>query len=156
MNTELLHFIEMRLKMRWSLEIISHKLSENGIKFSHTSIYTVIKKYRPEWRKWLIHRWKKLKHKASVGKIPNRVSIEKRPEIVNLRKRFGDWEADTVVSCREGKACLAVFVEQKSRLYRLAKMRNKSAGEMLAAAIRTLKNQGVKTMNYDKHTSSLA
>ena len=156
MNAELLHFIEKRLRMKWSPEIVSHELSENGIKFSHTSIYTVIKKHRPKWRKWLILRGKKLKHKGSISKIPNRVSIEKRPKIVNLRKRFGDWEADTVVSCRDGKSCLAVFVERKSRLYRLAKMQDKSAGEMLAATIRTLKNQGVKTMNYDKHTSSLA
>jgi IS30 family transposase len=90
--------------MRWSPEIISHELSENGIKFNHTSIYTVIKQHRPEWRKWLVHRGKKVRHKASTDKILNRVSIEKRPEIVDLRRRFGDWEADTVVSCRGGKS----------------------------------------------------
>ena len=89
-----MYFIAKHLKMKWSPEIISHELSENGIKFSRTSIYTVIKKRRPEWRKWLAHRGKKLKHTASIGKIPNRVSIEKRPKIVDSRKRFGDWEAD--------------------------------------------------------------
>ena len=115
-NRELLYFIAKCLKMKWSPEIISHALSENGIKFSHTSIYTVIKKHRPEWRKLLIHQRKKQKHKASVGKIMNREGIEKRPKIVDSRKRFGDWEADTVVSCRGGKSCLAVFVERKSRL----------------------------------------
>ena len=148
-DSELLNFIERRLKMRWSPEIISHELRENGVKFSHTSIYTVINKHRPEWRKWLVHRGKKVRHKASTDKILNRVNIEKRPKIVDFRRRFGDWEADTVVSCRGGKSCLAVFVERKSRLYCLAKMQDKSAGEMLAATIRTLKNQGVKTMTYD-------
>ena len=83
---------------------------------------------------------KKMRYKASAGKILNRMSIEKRPKIVDLRRRLGDWEADTVVSCRGGKSCLAVFIERKSRLYRLAKMQDKSAGEMLAATIRTLKN----------------
>lgn len=32
--------------------------------------------------------------KDSRGLIPNRVSIEKRPAIVDKRKRFGDIEAD--------------------------------------------------------------
>ena len=50
-NSELLNFIERHLKIRWSPEIISHELSENGLKFSHRSIYTIIKKHRPEWRK---------------------------------------------------------------------------------------------------------
>ena len=153
-NSELLYFIANHLKKKWLPEIISHALSENGIKFSHTSIYTVIKKHRPEWKKLLIHQGKKLKHKASVGKIINRASIEKRPKIVDSRKRFGNWEADTVVSCRGGKSCLAVFVERRSRLYRLAKMKDKSAGKMLTATIRTLKNQGVKTMTYDNGTEN--
>ncbi len=83
---------------------------------------------------------KKVRHKAAAGKILNRVSIEKRPKIVDSRRRFGDWEADAVISYRGGKSSLAVFVERKSRLYRLAKMQDKSAGEMLAATIRTLKN----------------
>ena len=68
-----------------------------------------------------------VRHKVSADKVLNRVNIEKRPKIVDLRRRFGDWEADTVVSCRGGKSCLAVFVERKSRLYRLAKMQDKSA-----------------------------
>jgi IS30 family transposase len=112
-NSELLNFIERHLKIRWSPEIISHELSENGIKFNHTSIYTVIKQHRPEWRKWLVHRGKKVRHKASTDKILNRVSIEKRPEIVDLRRRFGDWEADTVVSCRGGKSCLDCVIKRR-------------------------------------------
>ena len=95
-----------------------------------------------------------MRHKASADKILNCVNIENRNKIVDLRRRFGDWEADTVVSCRDGKFCLAVFIERKSRLYRLAKMQDKSAGEMLATTIRMLKNQEVKTMKYDNGTEN--
>ena len=154
-NTPLLHFIVKCLKMKWSPENISHKLSEKGIKFSHTSIYNVIKKHRPEWRKFLIHKKKKQKHAASAETIPNRVGIEKRPKIVDSRERFGDWEADTVLSCKGGKSCLAVFVERKSRFYLIAKMKDKSAGEMLVATIKTLQNQVVKTITYDNGTENV-
>ena len=61
-NSDLLRFIEKHLKLRWSPEIISHELRKNGIKFSHMSIYTLIRKHRPEWRKLLPHKGKKLRH----------------------------------------------------------------------------------------------
>jgi len=32
------------------------------------------------------------------GQIKNRISIGKRPAIVDLRSRIGDWEADTVIA----------------------------------------------------------
>ena len=154
-NIKLLHFIEKRLKKKWSPEIISMEWEKNtGETFSHTSIYTIIKKHRPEWKKLLVHTGKRKKQNACVRKIQNRVSIEKRPAIVDSRKRFGDWEVDTVLSCRGGKAGLAVFVERKSRFYCLAKIKDKSAGEMLAATIKTLKNQEVKTMTYDNGTEN--
>ena len=156
-DTKLQHFIFKCLKNKWSPEIISVEWrKQTGQKFSHTSIYNLIRKHRPEWLKLLIHRGKrrKLTHPASIGKIPNRVGIEKRPTIVNSRKRFGDFEVDTVLSCRGGKSCLAVFVERQSRMYFLAKMKDKSADQMFIATMKTLKNQKVKTMTYDNGTEN--
>ncbi len=94
----------------------------------------------------LIHKGKRKKQNASAVKIQNRISIKKRPKIVDSRKRFGDWEVDTVLSCRGGKAGLAVFVERKSRFYCLSKIKDKSAGKMLAVT--------VKTMTYDNGTEN--
>ena len=116
------------------------------------SIYTLIKKHRPEWRKLLPHKGKKLRHSVSNIGIQGRTNISKRPKIIESRKRFGDFEVDTVLSCRGGKSCLAVFVERQSRKYFITKMKDKSAGEMMAATMKTLKNQGVKTMTYDNGT----
>ncbi|VAV83305.1 hypothetical protein MNBD_BACTEROID02-677, partial [hydrothermal vent metagenome] len=30
------------------------------------------------------------------GQIPNRIMIGQRPEIVDAKERFGDWEVDTI------------------------------------------------------------
>lgn len=156
-NTDLLHFIDTHLKQKWSPEIISVKWKEKtGKNFSHTSIYNLIKKHRPEWQKWLIHKRKRRRsHKGPLaGKIPNRRNISERPEVVNLRQRFGDFEVDTVLSCKGVKTCLAVFVERKTRMYFLAKMKDKSASEMLGAVVKTLKGIEVKTMTYDNGTEN--
>lgn len=48
------------------------------------------------------------------GKLPNRVSIEERPEVVNQRERLGDWEVDTVVG-KNQQGALVSLVERKSR-----------------------------------------
>ncbi len=48
------------------------------------------------------------------GKLPNRVSIEERPALVEQRERLGDWEADTLVG-KAHQGALVSLVERKSR-----------------------------------------
>lgn len=71
------------------------------------------------------------------GQIPNRTSIDKRPQIVANKSRFGDWEADTIVGGRHKGGILSV-VERKSKLVRLGKLTTKAAAEMKDKAIELL------------------
>lgn len=48
------------------------------------------------------------------GKLPNRVSIEERPQIVEQRERLGDWEIDTLIG-KGHRGALVSLVERKSR-----------------------------------------
>lgn len=57
--------------------------------------------------------------------IPNRVGIECRPAIVNNEKRFGDWEADTVLG-KHRTGAIVSLVERKSRLYLIRKAQRMS------------------------------
>lgn len=47
------------------------------------------------------------------GRIPRQVSIEGRPQVVNQRRRYGDWEGDTVVGAQRSGAIITL-VERKS------------------------------------------
>ena len=47
------------------------------------------------------------------GKIPNAVSIEKRPEETEKRERLGDWEGDTIVGNKH-KGAILTLVDRKS------------------------------------------
>ena len=51
-----------------------------------------------------------------ASKIPNAISIEKRPEIVNRRTRVGDWETDNVIGKQTDKTALSVTVERVTKL----------------------------------------
>ena len=162
---KLLKFIEYHLKIeKMSPEIISNILKERfGIKFLHTSIYNLIDKHRHEWNNFLICRGKRRKkhyNKAGVNAIPNRVDISQRPSEVNLRNEEGHYEADTVLSSKGGKACLAVFVERKTRMYFLQKIKDKSAGEMLSATMKVFRDSKefgplkVLSITYDNGTEN--
>jgi IS30 family transposase len=48
------------------------------------------------------------------GTLPNRVSIEERPQLVEQRERLGDWEVDTLVG-KGHRGALVSLVERKSR-----------------------------------------
>lgn len=63
------------------------------------------------------------------GQIPNRVSIEERPAIVDRKRRLGDWEGDTIVGAQRQSALFTV-TERKSKLQQLCKLANKSAAEL--------------------------
>lgn len=73
------------------------------------------------------------------GTIPNQVSIEQRPAIVDARRRFGDWELDTVIG-KQHRQALVTIVERKSKLTLMAKVKRKTAEAVAAAIIGLLKS----------------
>ncbi len=86
-------------------------------------------------------------HRPSVT---NKPSIEDRPKIVDSKKRYGDWEIDTVIG-RQGGAVLVTLVERKSKLSLMGLAINKTA-EAVKKVILQLLNPYmpvVHTITYD-------
>ena len=68
------------------------------------------------------------------GKLPNRVSIEERPLIVEQSQRIGDWEVDTII----GKGHLqeiVTLIERKSRFVLLSKVEQRTVDQVSKAMI---------------------
>jgi IS30 family transposase len=72
------------------------------------------------------------------GQIPDQVSIEQRPAVVDARTRFGDWELDTVIGKNHQQA-LVTLVERKSRLTLMAKVVRKTAENVSNVIVELLK-----------------
>jgi IS30 family transposase len=128
--------VERLLRQDWSPQQIAGRLKfEKQPSVSHECIYLYI--YAEKRRGGTLHQHlrsqKKQRKRYSGyirrGQIPNRTSIEKRPQIVARKGRFGDWEADTIVGARHKGGILSV-VERKSKLTRLCKLATKAAAEM--------------------------
>ena len=65
------------------------------------------------------------------------MSIEQRPEIVELRERIGDWEADTIIGAGQ-KGAIVTLVERKSRFTLMDKVDRRTADATEKAIVRLL------------------
>jgi len=136
--------VERLLRQDWSPEQIAGRLKlDKQPTVSHECIYLYV--YADKRRGGTLHRHlrsqKKQRKRYSGyirrGQIPNRTSIDKRPQIVASKGRFGDWEADTIVGARHKGGILSV-IERKSKLTRLRKLATKGAAEMKDNSIELL------------------
>jgi IS30 family transposase len=104
---------------------------------------------------------RKARRKKGMGKrsrnpfaIPNRVSIEQRPEEVQRRERYGDWEGDTVIGSTH-QSVIATLVERKSLFLCAARVDSKHAEEVALAVTQALSSvppHCLKTMTFDNGT----
>jgi transposase, IS30 family len=151
-------WVTEKIHLQWSPEQISNRMElELGEGVSHEWIYQFIYQDRKEGGElYLQLRWGRRKRKKRFGgrdkrgQIPNRVSIEKRPEIANNRGRIGDLEGDTVIG-RNHKGKLLTLVDRKSRLTIIRKLENKSAEITSQAIIDSLNSSDTnfKSITFD-------
>jgi len=141
-NEKLTEYVKGLLDDGWSPEEIAGRLKKHPPKevsrcknktVSYESIYNWIYEGEGRWGGL----YKKLRRKQKIRKrrfarkkqvktiIKERVSIAQRPGVVAKRKRFGDWETDSMIF--SGRSILSVQFERKMKLCRIHKCENKTA-----------------------------
>ena len=149
--------VETLIRQEWSPEQITRRLKmEQGVRISHEWIYQHVyadKRSGGDLSRSL--RCQKVRRKRygaydRRGTIPNAVSIDDRPSIVDTRKRFGDWEGDTVIGKRH-QGALVTLVERKSLYTVIRAVLRKTAGAVRAAVNEALTphKDRVHTLTYD-------
>jgi IS30 family transposase len=133
-----------KVREDWSPEQISlWLLAFKGLRVSHTWIYSLVAADRRAGGTLWEHlrcrkRWrKKYGGQERRGQIINKVSIDERPEIVDLRCRLGDWEIDTIVGAKHSGALLSL-TERKAKAILLAKLHRATADEVVYATLALL------------------
>lgn len=81
---------------------------------------------------------KRYGHYDRRGKIPNRISIEQRPKVVERRRRIGDWEGDTIIG-KGRQSALLTLVERKTLYTVIARLTGKRADLLVEAAVKAMK-----------------
>jgi len=107
----------------------------DGRKKRSKTLVTVTDCNRPLWeylRRKQKRRRKRGGRKVHRERIPDRVSIHKRPKIVSRRKQFGHWEGDSIVGLGHVSG-LRTEYERVSSFTRLEKLTRITAGEVVKA-----------------------
>jgi Transposase and inactivated derivatives, IS30 family len=143
-GVEVWKIVEEKLRQDWSPEQVSGWLKRDaGKRLSHEWIYQHIladKETGGDLYRHLRCHKKRRKRYGSYdrrGKLPNRVSIEERPPMVEQRQRLGDWEADTLVG-KGHRGALVSLVERKSRYTLLWPVERRQADLVRQATISLL------------------
>jgi IS30 family transposase len=122
-SPEFIEFLTEQLKAGWTPEQIAGRWNykyPDDKHFSFKSIYKFLYSAPGQHLcKYLLCRhynpYKRLGNRRKRLPIKNRISIEKRPKIINERKRFGDFEADLLGAVKTDQERLPALVERLSR-----------------------------------------
>lgn len=147
------------LASKWSPEQIAGRLKRDHPRkrerwVSHQTIYRWLEtcENREHFRSLLRHgRYRKRRGMDGRGRIINRMSIEERPAKVDSRRRFGDWEGDTVHGAGHS-GMIMTCVERKSGFLITAKMKDGTSSRLNAAkerAFRSIPSELRQTLTVD-------
>lgn len=135
-------YVRTGLARCWSPEQIAGRSARDfpgpRRRVSHTTIYRWIQA-RPDRRHWesFLRFGRRRTAPETRGKLPARADIAGRPAIVDTRRRFGDWEGDTVVG-RHRHGGLVTLVERKSGFGLVGLVRRRRAANVTHAVTRQL------------------
>lgn len=125
--------VREKLAQQWSPDQIAGRLrrehsDEPKRQVSRGTIYAWIRRdpFREHWESQL-RRGRKRRKSPNAGRIPRRVEIDGRPEVINNRERLGDFEGDTIVSGGRKKGVLVTLVDRKSGYLLTGKLPSRTA-----------------------------
>jgi len=149
------------VKKDWSPEqIVDHLKNHQSFTMSHETIYQYILYDKKPGGDLFRHlrimpkrRRKRYNSRDSRGILPGKRHISTRPAIVETREELGHWEGDTVIG-RDRHHCILTLVERKSGFAVIKKVHAKTAVEVSAAAIRSIRKHHLKfkTITFDNGT----
>lgn len=158
-------YVVDHLKQRWSPEQIAGRITLDGIgNISHEAIYQFIyaqvhrkgwgylKPLKEDLRPYLRRKQKRRHHHGSrkgqrIFKMKG-PSIDERPTVVDLRKRIGDWEGDSVESGDHAPG-VNTLLERMSGVYLVTKVKDKSSEATRDAVVERLASLPVHTLTTD-------
>lgn len=152
-------YVMAKLQLGWSPEQISGRIKlveKDWLYVCPETIYQWL--YTDAWaheeeKLYQYLRYGRQKRKKQKGrsvnrsKIPNRVSIDLRPKVVDKRKELGHWEGDSVIYPH--KMAINTINELTTGLVAFTKLDRKTAKLTAVAMINQLKHYPAKTLTLD-------
>ncbi len=154
---ESLQYVQDRLRLYWSPDQIAGRSclefpDDSRRNFSAQTIYTWLAN-DDHRRRWIIYlRDYKPRKRRKKAKTRTGNALDKRPEVVNNRERFGDWEGDTIVGSGRAGGALVSLNERRSGYLALLPVPNRKSKRVrrtICGRLQKLPAELRKTMTFD-------
>ena len=148
-------YIIKHLKKKWSPKVIAGRWNNDNdvIKISDESIYTWLYKKGNEEFRVLLPRAKTkrgfVRRRQKKSKIPDRVSIDQRPEEINNRTSIGHLEADLVFHKGSMSSNVLTVQDRKTRYVFLKKNYSKRSTEVIDGLKALIKGLPITSITFD-------
>lgn len=124
-NVQLENYVAEKVQKHWSPEEISGRIRNIDTHVPYVSALGIYKYLYSAYGQSLCNclysrRYQKKKRRGKKHKktiIQHRIFIDKRPQVINERKRFGDWEGDTLGAIKTDQERIAGMAERRSRFF---------------------------------------
>lgn len=156
LTDSLKNLVKSRLSEHWSPEQISGRLKiESRQTLSHETIYRLIRADKKNGGSL----WRTLRRPPKRGRgrylVRNYkpawlLRMKDRPQIINERRRIGDWERDTMLGLN--RKPLLVLVERKTRLLKIKHLSALRANEVGLKTKELLANEPLHSITNDNGT----
>ena len=150
--------VKQRLEQHHSPEQVAGRMKREGLgKISYETIYLMIYANHQEmgmYQQYLRQKQKQRRRKSrnqKRGGIPNRIGIENRPQIADLKTEIGHWESDTVIGCNH-TGVVVTHVDKASKYLLAGLAKNKTMEEINRVTMRLFEPVEAafrKTMTFD-------
>jgi IS30 family transposase len=150
--------VKQRLEQHHSPEQIAGRMKLEGVgKISYETIYLMIYANHQEmgiYQQYLRQKQKRRRRKGrnqKRGGIPNRIGIEHRPKIADLKTEIGHWESDTVIG-KNHTGIVVTHVDKASKFLLAGLAKNKTMEEINRVTLKLfepVKPDFRKTMTFD-------
>lgn len=139
-DPRLFAYVQDKLQLRWSPEQIDGTLQitsggRAAMRVSRQTIYNWIRTREPTWKQWLRRRGRP---PETRGKLSDCVRIDGRPDVINRRRRYGDWEGDTIIGAGR-RSALVTLVDRKSGFTRMGRADDLTAPTTRRTIVRRMK-----------------
>lgn len=157
-SNETIAEVKQRLEQHHSPEQIAGRMNLEGVgQISYETIYLMIYANHQQmgvYQEYLRQKQKRRRRKGQKqkrGGIPNRIGIEHRPKIADLKTEIGHWESDTVIGCNH-TGIVVTHVDKASKYLLAGLAKNKTMEEINRVTLKLfepIKPDFCKTMTFD-------
>ena len=146
-------YVEDKLTKSWSPDQIAGRMPRDFPRrrpywLSRQTIYNWIAAQAPHWSPTLRRCGRPAEKR---GKLTDCVRLDGRPDMINRRRRYGDWERDTIVG-KGRRSALLTLVERKSgytRMGRVVSMKSDKTMRVAKGRLKDLPPSLRRSMTFD-------